>query len=172
MEIISKPTWLSVSVVTVPSKSSRQSREGKTFHFRHQHRATGLSGRCIPEEMEETFNEIHKGQYNVEERSVLQLSSNKRRWKYSPYALNDIAILKRDSSSMITIHTSINDAYLAAYRADGLIICYSNRFYCLFIKCRRDLSLCLIQYNSHNPGSSSQPEYPSHCYPRRLENYT
>ena len=35
---------------------------------------------------------------------------------------NDIAILKRDSSSMITIHTSINDAYLATYQADGLII--------------------------------------------------
>src|SRR5574344_1759060 len=82
----------------------------------------GFLADVSPEEMEETFNEIHKGQYNVEERSVLQLSSNKKKMEILPYALNDIAILKRDSSSMITIHTSINDAYLATYQADGLII--------------------------------------------------
>ena len=82
----------------------------------------GFLADVSPEEMEETFNEIHKGQNNVEERSVLQLSSNKKKMEILPYALNDIAILKRDSSSMITIHTSINDAYLATYQADGLII--------------------------------------------------
>lgn len=82
----------------------------------------GFLADVSPEEMEETFNEIHKGQYNVEERSVLQLSSNKKKMEILLYALNDIAILKRDSSSMITIHTSINDAYLATYQADGLII--------------------------------------------------
>lgn len=82
----------------------------------------GFLADVSPEEMEETFNEIHKGQYNVEERSVLQLSSNKKKMEILSYALNDIAILKRDSSSMITIHTSINDAYLATYQADGLII--------------------------------------------------
>ena len=82
----------------------------------------GFLADVSPEEMEETFNEIHKGQYNVEERSVLQLSSNKKKMEILPYALNDIAILKRDSSSMITIHTSINDAYLATYQAYGLII--------------------------------------------------
>ena len=82
----------------------------------------GFLADVSPEEMEETFNEIHKGQYNVEERSVLQLSSNKKKMEILPYALNDIAILKRDSSSMITIHTSINDAYMATYQADGLII--------------------------------------------------
>ena len=85
-------------------------------------RRLGFLADVSPEEMEETFNEIHKGQYNVEERSVLQLSSNKKKMEILPYALNDIAILKRDSSSMITIHTSINDAYLATYQADGLII--------------------------------------------------
>ena len=82
----------------------------------------GFLADVSPEEMEETFNEIHKVQYNVEERSVLHLSSNKMKMEILPYALNDIAILKRDSSSMITIHTSINDAYLATYQADGLII--------------------------------------------------
>jgi NAD+ kinase len=39
-----------------------------------------------------------------------------------PFGLNEIAVLKRDSSSMITIHTSINGAYLTTYQADGLVI--------------------------------------------------
>mgnify|MGYP000122761026 CR=1 FL=1 len=39
-----------------------------------------------------------------------------------PYALNEIAVLKRDSSSMISIHTAINGAHLTTYQADGLVI--------------------------------------------------
>ena len=34
----------------------------------------------------------------------------------------EIAVLKRDSSSMISIHTAINGAYLTTYQADGLVI--------------------------------------------------
>jgi len=37
-------------------------------------------------------------------------------------ALNEVAILKRDISSMITIHTFLNDQYLTSYQSDGLII--------------------------------------------------
>lgn len=40
----------------------------------------------------------------------------------SPYALNDIAILKRDSASMITVRAYVNDDFLVTYQADGLII--------------------------------------------------
>lgn len=40
----------------------------------------------------------------------------------SVYALNDVAILKRDSASMISIHTSIGGEYLTTYQADGLIV--------------------------------------------------
>ena len=38
------------------------------------------------------------------------------------YALNEIAVLKRDTSSMLTIHTFLNEDYLTSYQADGLII--------------------------------------------------
>ena len=75
-----------------------------------------------PEEMEETFDEIQNGRYSVEERSVLQLICNDKHLQDSPYALNEIAILKRDSSSMISIRTAINGAYLNTYQADGLVI--------------------------------------------------
>ena len=39
-----------------------------------------------------------------------------------PYALNEVAILKAESASMISVHATTDLAYVADYRADGLII--------------------------------------------------
>lgn len=82
----------------------------------------GFLADISPEEMEETFNEINAGRYSVEERSVLQLICDNNQLQASPYALNEIAVLKRDSSSMITIRAAINGAFLNTYQADGLVI--------------------------------------------------
>lgn len=82
----------------------------------------GFLADISPEEMEETFNEIHENRYKVEERSVLQLKCDNEKLQRAPYALNEIAVLKRDSSSMISIHTAINGAPLTTYQADGLVI--------------------------------------------------
>lgn len=73
-------------------------------------------------ELEETLEEVFKNYYKVEERSLLRLHTEERLFSGYNYALNEIAILKRDTSSMITIHTSLGDDYLASYQADGLII--------------------------------------------------
>lgn len=82
----------------------------------------GFLADVSPEEMNATFDEIHNGQYRIEDRSILQMESNLDEIQGSPFALNEIAILKRDSSSMISIHTTINGAYLTTYQADGLVI--------------------------------------------------
>ncbi|MBR5541964.1 MAG: NAD kinase [Bacteroides sp.] len=82
----------------------------------------GFLADVSPEEMEETFKDIYRANYQIEDRSVLQVISEKQPLKGYAYGLNEIAILKRDSSSMITIHTSINGAYLTTYQADGLVI--------------------------------------------------
>lgn len=82
----------------------------------------GFLADISPSEMEETFDEIYNNHYKTEERSVLQLRCNDKRLMQAPYALNEIAVLKRDSSSMISIHTAINGAPLTTYQADGLII--------------------------------------------------
>lgn len=82
----------------------------------------GFLADISPEEMEETFEDIYRKNYKVEDRSVLQVFSESPFLKGYPCGLNEIAILKRDSSSMITIHTSINGAYLTTYQADGLVI--------------------------------------------------
>ena len=82
----------------------------------------GFLADVSPEEMEETFEDIYKGNYKIEDRSVLQAFSEGQPLKGYHCGLNEIAVLKRDSSSMITIHTSINGAYLTTYQADGLVI--------------------------------------------------
>ena len=82
----------------------------------------GFLADVSPEEMEETFDDIYKGRYQIEDRSVLQVSCEGQPLKGYPFGLNEIAVLKRDSSSMITIHAAINGAPLTTYQADGLVI--------------------------------------------------
>ena len=82
----------------------------------------GFLADVSPLEFEDVFFQIHQGNYTIDERSVLQLSNDGETTIPYPYALNDIAVLKRDSSSMITIHTCINGAYMNTYQADGVII--------------------------------------------------
>ena len=82
----------------------------------------GFLADISPEEMEDTFDELYDHRYRIEERSVLQLRCNDPRLTREPYALNEIAVLKRDSSSMITIRASVGGMPLATYQADGLIV--------------------------------------------------
>ena len=82
----------------------------------------GFLADVSPEEIDETFEDIYKGNYKIEDRSVLQAITQGQPLEGYPFGLNEIAVLKRDSSSMITIHTSINGAYLTTYQADGLVI--------------------------------------------------
>ena len=82
----------------------------------------GFLADISPDQMEETFDEIYNGTYRVEPRRVLQLTCNGHVLKGYPYGLNEIAVLKRDSSSMITIRAAINGESLNVYQADGLVI--------------------------------------------------
>lgn len=73
-------------------------------------------------EIEDTLDALFKNYYRVEERTLLRLSTAGQLYQGYNYALNEVAILKRDTSSMIMIHTLLDDEYLASYQADGLVI--------------------------------------------------
>lgn len=60
-----------------------------------------------------------EGDYNIEDRSVLCAEVGDG---FKDYALNEIALMKRETGSIITIDTYLDDDYLAAYDADGLIV--------------------------------------------------
>ena len=66
--------------------------------------------------------QLMNGMYRIEERTLLHLDCNKPIFGNTPIALNDFTILKRDNSSMITIHTYVNGDFLNSYWADGIIV--------------------------------------------------
>ena len=74
------------------------------------------------EAIDETIDALFRGDYSVEDRSLIHVETNGEPIDGYECALNDVAILKRDSASMISIRASINGEYLTTYQADGLIV--------------------------------------------------
>ena len=78
------------------------------------------------DEIEEAVKEILDGKYKIEDRTLLRLYTKEKLYKDFNYALNEIAVMKRDSSSMITIDAWANDVFINSYQADGLLISTST----------------------------------------------
>ena len=76
------------------------------------------------EEIKESITSILNGEYSLSSRSVLQIETDEESEDIDDfsYALNEIAISRRNTTSMITVETWLNDEYLNSYWADGLII--------------------------------------------------
>jgi NAD+ kinase len=74
------------------------------------------------DEAPKAIDNLRKGHFQVDSRSVIQLESNQPLFGGIKYALNDFVIHKKDSSSMIIIHSYINGEFLNSYWSDGLII--------------------------------------------------
>lgn len=73
-------------------------------------------------EIDAVITDLYKRNYRIAELSQLHLSINGESFEEYPCALNEIAILKRDLSSMINIHAYVNGEYLNGYQADGLVV--------------------------------------------------
>lgn len=74
------------------------------------------------DDVDKAIDDVCAGHYSIEDHSVLGISCDELAMEDCPYALNEIAILKHDIASMISIHTFINGEYLTTYQADGLIV--------------------------------------------------
>lgn len=75
-------------------------------------------------DMEDTLREVMDGSYKVEQRTMLKLTTDEAfpPEQFNVHALNEVAILKQDTASMLSIHAYINNDYLTSYQADGLVI--------------------------------------------------
>ncbi len=82
----------------------------------------GFLADVLPGEVESALQAVLEGNYNIEEHTAIQISTSGGNFDGCHYALNDIAVLKRDIASMIGIHTSIDGSFLVNYQADGLIV--------------------------------------------------
>ncbi len=74
------------------------------------------------ENLEDAITSLSLGHYSIDSRSLLKLESNFPIFEGENIALNEFTLHKKETSSMITIHTYLNGEYLNSYWADGIMI--------------------------------------------------
>ena len=82
----------------------------------------GFISSVSADQIDDAITDILKGNYKINERTLLQLSSEKRLFKDKNFALNEVAVSKKDTSSMIRIDAYVDDEFLNTYWADGLVV--------------------------------------------------
>jgi NAD+ kinase len=83
----------------------------------------GFLATVAPERIKDMIAALETGNYRIETRTILEAEANKMEiFGGVNFALNDFAITKTDTSSMITVHSYLNGEFLNSYWADGLIV--------------------------------------------------
>lgn len=80
----------------------------------------GFLASFTKEEIFKELDDILHGNVKISKRSVIEITSP--RGIFFPYALNDVTISRKETTSMITVDSYINDAFLNVFWGDGLII--------------------------------------------------
>jgi NAD+ kinase len=76
------------------------------------------------EEVRRVVTEFLSGAYSIDERSLVEVNADFDipEFKDMNYALNEVSVSRKDTTSMITVETHLNNEYLTSYWADGLIV--------------------------------------------------
>jgi NAD+ kinase len=76
------------------------------------------------EDVKKVVQEFVQGKYTIVERSLVEVSAASDIPEFSTlnFALNEVTVSRKDTTSMITVETYLNDEYLTSYWADGLIV--------------------------------------------------
>ena len=86
----------------------------------------GFLADVLPGEVEAALDSLYAGECQIEEHVVIQVEAEGGVLAGNPFALNDIAVLKRADASMISIRTQVDGEFLVNYQADGLIVTTST----------------------------------------------
>jgi len=84
----------------------------------------GFLSTFTKEDVRKVAQEFVKGDYDIVERSLVSVSSDFDIPEFGDlnFALNEVTVSRKDTTSMITVETYLNDEYLTSYWADGLIV--------------------------------------------------
>lgn len=74
------------------------------------------------DDLDPRFDDLFMGQYRIESRTMIELTGEGPELPTPLYALNEVAIMKNDTSSMVDMDATVDGTKVANYRADGLII--------------------------------------------------
>ncbi len=82
----------------------------------------GFLATTSKDEIDMALHQVLAGKYKLDKRAVLRLDASEPIFGKLNFGLNDFTIVKKDTSSMITIHTYIDGEFLNSYWADGIIV--------------------------------------------------
>jgi len=82
----------------------------------------GFLADVSPECIATSLEALCRGNYVVEQRTALEVLKNGELAGSTPYALNEVAVLKHDNSSLIEIEAHVDGNYLTTFLSDGLIV--------------------------------------------------
>lgn len=82
----------------------------------------GFLSNTAKTEIKKVIHQLMNKEYRIEERAMLNLETKSKLFGKYNFALNELTVHKKDSSSMITIHVFVNGIFLNSYWADGVII--------------------------------------------------
>ncbi|MCB0446227.1 MAG: NAD kinase, partial [Gelidibacter sp.] len=76
------------------------------------------------DDIDDAINQILEKRYKISERTLLSIETNPKNNDIveTNFALNEIAVSRKNTTSMIKVETHLNEEYLTSYWADGLII--------------------------------------------------
>lgn len=76
------------------------------------------------EDVRKVVQEFISGDYTIVERSLVEVSTTPQLPEFENlnFALNEVTVSRKDTTSMITVETYLNNEYLTSYWADGLIV--------------------------------------------------
>jgi len=82
----------------------------------------GFLADIAKDQIHKTIKQLVNKRFSIDQRTLLHLDTDIPIFGDLNFALNEVTISRKDTTSMITITTYINDQYLNSYWADGLII--------------------------------------------------
>jgi NAD+ kinase len=82
----------------------------------------GFISSISADQIDDAINDILRENYQISERTLLELKTNNNLFKVKNFALNEVAISKKDTSSMVRVDAYIDDRFLNTYWADGLVV--------------------------------------------------
>ena len=82
----------------------------------------GFISSVSTDQIDIAINYVLKKEFTIRKRTILELESKNNLFGSSNFALNEVAIVKKDTSSMIRIDAFVDNEFLNSYWADGLLI--------------------------------------------------
>lgn len=82
----------------------------------------GFLADTSPDDIEACVEALYHDDFAIQSRAMIEVTTDGEPFEVFNCALNDVAILKRDTAAMISVRASINGQYLNTYQADGLVI--------------------------------------------------